>query len=81
MWNLEIARRLAYRRAAASGQQLTKPLVSIFREKGCEGLRAVTGVGERLAATPRTLVTTGRQAKSHLGRQEKLELWLDKVPK
>ncbi|MDQ2945181.1 MAG: hypothetical protein M3Y27_04445 [Acidobacteriota bacterium] len=45
MRNVEIARRLAYRRAAASVQQLTKPLVSIFREKGDEGLRAVTGVG------------------------------------
>lgn len=40
MRNVEIERRLAYRRAAASVQQLTKPLVSIFREKGDEGLRA-----------------------------------------
>jgi Holliday junction resolvasome RuvABC DNA-binding subunit len=50
----------AYRRAAAGVRHLGKPLVEIWREQGEEGLRAVTGVGERLATALRTLVTTGR---------------------
>ena len=50
----------AYRRAAASVRYLPKPLSAIWREQGDAGLRAVTGVGERLAAALRTLVTTGR---------------------
>jgi DNA polymerase/3'-5' exonuclease PolX len=50
----------AYRRLAASVRHLPKPLVEIWREEGEEGLRAVTGVGERLATALRTLVTTAR---------------------
>ena len=50
----------AYRRAAAHILHLAKPLAEIWREKGDEGLRAVTGVGERLETALRTLVTTGR---------------------
>ena len=50
----------AYRRAAAAVHHLPKPLSEIFRESGEEGLRAITGVGERLAAALRTLITTGR---------------------
>ena len=50
----------AYRRAAASVGHLPKPLTEIWREQGEEGLQAMTGVGERLAAALRTLVTTGR---------------------
>ena len=50
----------AYRRVAASVQHLPKPLIEIWHEKGEEGLRAVTGAGERLATALRTLVTTGR---------------------
>jgi hypothetical protein len=50
----------AYRRVAASVQHLPKPLIEIWHEKGEEGLRAVTGAGERLSIALRTLVTTGR---------------------
>ena len=50
----------AYRRAAASVRRLSKPLAEIWHEKGDEGLRAVSGVGERLGTALRTLVTTGR---------------------
>ncbi len=50
----------AYRRAAESVRHLPKPLAQIWREEGEGGLRAVTGVGERLATALRTLVTTGR---------------------
>jgi len=50
----------AYRRAAAGVQRLPKPLSTIWQEQGDAGLRAVTGVGERLAAALRSLVTTGR---------------------
>lgn len=50
----------AYRRAAAEVRRLTMSLDEIWREQGEEGLRAVTGVGERLATALRTLVTTGR---------------------
>jgi Holliday junction resolvasome RuvABC DNA-binding subunit len=50
----------AYRRAAAGVRHLTKPLTAIWQEQGDTGLRALTGVGERLAAALRSLVTTGR---------------------
>jgi len=50
----------AYRRAAVGIRHFPKPLVEIWREQGDEGLRAVTGVGERLTTALRTLVTTGR---------------------
>jgi DNA polymerase (family 10) len=50
----------AYRRAAVNVQHLPKPLATIWREQGAEGLRSLTGVGERLAAALRSLVTTGR---------------------
>lgn len=50
----------AYRRAAASIRHLPRPLLEIWREQGDQGLRTVTGVGERLATMLRTLVTTGR---------------------
>ena len=51
---------LAYRRAAASIRHLPKPLIEIWNENGEQGLRAVTGAGERLTTALRTLVTTGR---------------------
>ncbi len=50
----------AYRRAAAGVRHLRKPLTAIWQEQGDSGMRAVTGVGERLAAALRSLVTTGR---------------------
>jgi len=50
----------AYRRAAAGVRHLQRPLIAIWLEQGDAGLRAVTGVGERLAAALRSLVTTGR---------------------
>lgn len=50
----------AYRRAAAGVRRLPRPLAEIWRDQGEEGLRAVTGVGDRLATALRTLVTTGR---------------------
>jgi DNA polymerase (family 10) len=50
----------AYRRAAEAVRHLPKPLLVIWQEQGEEGLRAITGVGERLATALRTLVTTGR---------------------
>lgn len=50
----------AYRRAAVGVRHLPKPLAAIWQEHGDAGLRAVTGIGECLAATLRTLVTTGR---------------------
>jgi Holliday junction resolvasome RuvABC DNA-binding subunit len=50
----------AYRRAADGVRHLPKPLIEIWREHGEQGLRAVTGVGERLATALKHLVTTGR---------------------
>ena len=50
----------AYRRAAAEVRRLPKPLDEIWIERGDEGLRAVTGVGDRLGTALRTLITTGR---------------------
>lgn len=50
----------AYRRAAVTVMHLAKPLAEIWREEGDPGLRAATGVGERLETALRTLVTTGR---------------------
>jgi len=50
----------AYRRAAASVRHLSKPVAEIWREQGDQGLRAISGVGERLATALRTLVRTGR---------------------
>lgn len=50
----------AYRRAALSVRHLPRPLSEIFEAEGDAGLRAVTGVGERLGTSLRILVTTGR---------------------
>lgn len=50
----------AYRRAAASVRRLSKPLAKIWHEQGDKGLRAVSGVGERLGTALRILITTGR---------------------
>jgi len=50
----------AYRRAANAVRHLPKPLHEIWRERGEEGLREVTGVGERLATSLRVLLSTGR---------------------
>lgn len=50
----------AYRRAAAGVRRSSRPLGEIWREQGDEGLRGITGVGERLATSLRTLITTGR---------------------
>lgn len=50
----------AYRRAAAGIRHLQKPLSEIWHEQGDAGLRAVSGIGERLAIALRTLITTGR---------------------
>jgi DNA polymerase (family 10) len=50
----------AYRRAARSIRYLPRELVDILREQGEEGLRAVAGVGGRLATSLRILITTGR---------------------
>lgn len=50
----------AYRRAAAAVRRIEKPLHEIWRDQGEAGLRAVTGVGDRLATMLRTLLTTGR---------------------
>jgi len=50
----------AYRRAADAVRRLPKPLHEIWRERGEEGLREVTGVGERLATSLRILLSTGR---------------------
>jgi len=50
----------AYRRAALSVRHLARPLTEIFETEGEAGLRAVTGVGERLGTALRILVVTGR---------------------
>jgi DNA polymerase (family X) len=50
----------AYRRAAMDVRHLSKSLEEIWREQGEEGLRSVTGTGERLATALRTLLTTRR---------------------
>jgi putative hydrolase len=50
----------AYRRAATNIRRLPKALAEIWSEEGEEGLRAVVGVGERLATSLRILITTGR---------------------
>lgn len=50
----------AYRRAAESVRRLSTPLATIWHEQGDQGLRAVSGVGERLGTALRTLIITGR---------------------
>lgn len=50
----------AYRHAAASVRYLPKPVAEVWKEQGEDGLRAITGVGERLATALRTLLATGR---------------------
>ncbi len=50
----------AYRHAAMEVRHLLRPLDEIWKEAGEQGLRSVTGVGERLGVALRTLVTTGR---------------------
>jgi len=50
----------AYRRAAESVRRVPKPLAEVWHEQGDQGLRAVSGVGERLGTALRTLITTGR---------------------
>ncbi len=50
----------AYRRAGMNVRRLPESLEEIWRKQGEEGLRAVTGVGEHLAASLRALITTGR---------------------
>ena len=50
----------AYRRAATAIRHLPQPLAEIWQEQGEAGLRGVTGVGERLTAALRSLITTGR---------------------
>src|SRR5690242_19232059 len=50
----------AYRRAGESVRRLSKPLTKIWHEQGDQGLRAMSGVGERLGTALRTLITTGR---------------------
>ena len=50
----------SYRRAAMHVRHLTKPLAQVWREEGEEGLRAIAGVGERLATSLRILISTGR---------------------
>ena len=45
-------------------RRLSKPLAEIWHEEGDQGLRAVSGIGERLGTALRTLITrlitTGR---------------------
>jgi DNA polymerase (family X) len=50
----------AYRRAAAAVRRSPRPLAEIWQDQGDEGLRAMTGIGERLATALRTLIRTGR---------------------
>ncbi len=50
----------AYRRAATTIRHLRRALAEIWRDEGEEGLRAVAGIGERLATSLRILITTGR---------------------
>lgn len=49
----------AYRRVAVRIRRLPKSLAEIWQAQGEEGLRAVVGVGERLATSLRTLIMTG----------------------
>lgn len=49
----------AYRRAAGSVRHLPEALTRIWRERGDEGLRAVTGAGEPMAVTFRTTARRG----------------------
>jgi hypothetical protein len=50
----------AYRRAADTIRGLRRPLKAILEQGGLEGLEALPTIGERLARSIRTLVTTGR---------------------
>ncbi len=49
-----------YRRVAGGVRQLRTPLLQIWQSHGDEGLREVTGAGERMVTILRTLLTTGR---------------------
>lgn len=50
----------AYRRAAETVRRLPRPLLDLWREGGDEALRALPGVGDRIAVSLRILATTGR---------------------
>ncbi len=71
----------AYRHAAAEVRYLPAALEEIWQERGEEGLRKLTGVGERLATALKTLITTGRlpMLDRLRGEADALEL-LESVP-
>ncbi len=50
----------AYRRAAETLRQLSRPADQILRQEGEPGLRKLPGIGERLARSIATLLITGR---------------------
>lgn len=50
----------SYRKAAATIRGLRQPVEEIYRESGDEGLRALPGIGDRLAAGIRSLIVAGR---------------------
>jgi DNA polymerase (family X) len=50
----------AYQRAAFTVRHLSTPVSDILEREGIDGLRKLTGVGERLAAAIGNLVVTGR---------------------
>jgi len=50
----------AYRRTAMAVRRLPTPVSAIWQEQGEAGLRSIGGVGERLTAALRSLITTGR---------------------
>jgi DNA polymerase (family X) len=50
----------AYRHAAETLRGLPRSLLEIVQEEGIEGLRKLPGIGDSLAHTIHTLVTTGR---------------------
>jgi DNA polymerase (family X) len=50
----------AYRHAADTLRKLPRPLTDIVHKEGIEGLRKLPGIGDSLARSIHTLVTTGR---------------------
>jgi Holliday junction resolvasome RuvABC DNA-binding subunit len=50
----------AYRRAAEVLRQLERPAADILHQAGLEGLQELPGIGESLAGSIQTLVTSGR---------------------
>jgi DNA polymerase/3'-5' exonuclease PolX len=71
----------SYRRAAARVARAPEDLHALYRERGCDGLRTIEGIGENLARAIGEIVDTGRlRLLDRLEEQVEPERLLQRVP-